>query len=177
MTKLVIFISELPNFSSKEVKQVWLLNKIIGGVKALAGFFITVFTTVLDLVVGVAALPFIGPILIFLNISGYFLILFIIFSSLQEITIAPYPRECLCATLRTAGNQLCWYSGSLSHRLYHFFHWLYCIPRLVMTAIGALEKPVISLNLTDLFLFINFDELCVLIGGQYMKILALKDFI
>lgn len=68
MTKLVIFISELPNFSSKEVKQVWLLNKIIGGVKALAGFFITVFTTVLDLVVGVAALPFIGPILIFLNI-------------------------------------------------------------------------------------------------------------
>lgn len=46
----------------------WLLNKIIEGVQALAGFFITVFTTVLDLVVGLAALPFIGPILILLNI-------------------------------------------------------------------------------------------------------------
>lgn len=43
----------------------WLLNKIIEGV---VGFFQTVFAYVLDLVVGLAALPFIGPILILLNI-------------------------------------------------------------------------------------------------------------
>lgn len=32
----------------------------------------------------------------------------------ESFTIAPYPRECLCATLRTAGNQICRYPEKTS---------------------------------------------------------------
>jgi len=47
---------------------VWLLNKIIDGLSSVAGLVASFFATVLDLVVGVGALPVLGPLNMFLNI-------------------------------------------------------------------------------------------------------------
>ena len=77
--------------------------------------------------------------------------------------------------MRAPGNKICGDLRAIPHSGHHISHRLYRIPGVIGTAGGALEEPVISLDLRHLRLRVKFDKLGILVGGEDEEVLALQQ--
>ena len=77
--------------------------------------------------------------------------------------------------MRTPGNEIGGNLRAIPHSGHHISHWLYRIPGVIGAAGSTLEEPVISLDFHHLLLWVEFDKLGILVGGEDEEVLAFQQ--